>query len=267
MAEGVIINADDYAMDACVDAAILKLAADGVVTAASAMVLSPSWPEAAEPLADAPLSRGLHLDFTSPFAGDIFPQQTITGLTIRTHSGVLDRKLLRKEIGRQLSLFEIRMKALPDFVDGHQHCHLLPFVREALLDALAERYGADARRISLRNCASRRWRGLKAAIIARTGAFRLEELARERGHPMNTDFAGVYDFNEDADFEAFWADWLAGLRGDTPLVMCHVAERGDHDGNDPIRGARYLEYDWLGSAKFKELTRRLSKRPERWPRA
>ncbi|MGB7916552.1 MAG: ChbG/HpnK family deacetylase [Rhodomicrobium sp.] len=267
MAEGVIINADDYAMDGDVDAAILKLSAEGVVTSTSAMVLSPAWPEAAAPLKDAPLSRGLHLDFTSPFAGDVFPRQTITGLTMRTHSGVLDRKLLRKEIDRQLSQFETRMKAPPDFVDGHQHCHLLPFVREALLDALADRYGADARRISLRNCAPRRWRGLKAAIIARTGTFRLEDLAREREHRMNSDFAGVYDFNENADFKALWTDWLAGLEGASPLVMCHVAVRGDYDGSDPIRGARYLEYAWLASAEFRELTRRLSRRPERWPQA
>jgi chitin disaccharide deacetylase len=267
MAEGVIINADDYAMDGSVDAAILKLSAEGVVTSTSAMVLSPAWPEAAAPLKDAPLSRGLHLDFTSPFAGDVFPRQTITGLTMRTHSGVLDRKLLRKEIDRQLSQFETRMKAPPDFVDGHQHCHLLPFVREALLDALADRYGADARRINLRNCAPRRWRGLKAAIIARTGTFRLEDLAREREHQMNSDFAGVYDFNEDADFEALWTDWLTGLEGVSPLVMCHVAVRGDHDGSDPIRGARYLEYAWLASAEFRDLTRRLSRRPERWPQA
>jgi predicted glycoside hydrolase/deacetylase ChbG (UPF0249 family) len=267
MIEGVIINADDYAMDGAVDAAILKLSAEGVVTATSAMVLSPTWPEAAEPLKAASLSRGLHLDFTSPFAGDIFPRQTITGLTIRTHSGVLDRKLLRKEIDRQLSRFEAHMQALPDFVDGHQHCHLLPFIREALLDALADRYGADGRRISLRNCAPRRWRGLKAAIIARTGTFRLEDLARAREHRMNSDFAGVYDFNEDADFEALWTDWLTGLEGVSPLVMCHVAIRGDHDGSDPIRGARYLEYAWLASAEFRELTRRLSRRPERWPQA
>jgi predicted glycoside hydrolase/deacetylase ChbG (UPF0249 family) len=267
MAEGVIINADDYAMDGGVDAAILKLSAEGVVTATSVMVLSPTWPKAAEPLKDAPLSRGLHLDFTSPFAGDIFPRQTITGLTMRTHSGVLDRKLLRKEIDRQLSQFETHMQAFPDFVDGHQHCHLLPFIREALLDALADRYGADARRISLRNCAPRRWRGLKAAIIGRTGTFRLEELAREREHRMNSDFAGVYDFNEDADFEALWEGWLTGLEGVSPLVMCHVAVRGDHRGSDPIRGARYLEYAWLASAEFRELTRRLSLRPERWPQA
>ena len=267
MAEGVIINADDYAMDGGVDAAILNLSADGIVTATSAMVLSPAWPEAAGPLRDASLSRGLHLDFTSPFAGDIFPRQTITGLTMRTHSGVLDRKLLRREIDRQISMFETRMKALPDFVDGHQHCHILPFIGETLLDALADRYGADARGISLRNCAPRRWRGLKAAIIARTGSIRFENLAREREHRMNSDFAGVYDFNEDADFEALWVDWLTGLEGASPLVMCHVAERGDHGGSDPIRGARYLEYDWLRSSAFRELTQRLSRRPERWPQA
>lgn len=268
MAQSVIINADDYAMDSSVDAAILKLAADGAVTSTSAMVLSPSWPEAAERLKDAPLSRGLHLDFTSPFVGDVFPRRSITSLTIRTHSGVLDQKLLRKEIDRQISLFESRMAARPDFVDGHQHCHLLPFVREALLDALAERYGADACRVRLRDCAPKRWRGLKAAIIARTGSFRLTELARARAHPMNTDFAGVYDFNEDADFEALWTDWLDGLQGPAPLVMCHVAERGGHDGGgDPIRAARYLEYDWLASAKFRELSQRLSKEPERWPQA
>ncbi len=267
MAKGVIINADDYAMDGGVDAAILTLSAEGIVTATSAMVLSPAWPEAAEPLREAPLSRGLHLDFTSPFAGDIFPRQTITGLTMRTHSGVLNRRLLRKEIDRQLSQFDTRMKALPDFVDGHQHCHLLPFVREALLDALADRYGADARRIALRNCAPRRWRGLKAAIIARTGSFRLENLAREREHRMNSDFAGVYDFNQDADLEALWADWLTDLEGASPLVMCHVAERGDQDGSDPIRGARYLEYDWLVSPEFRGLIQRLSISPERWPQA
>ena len=49
MIEGVIINADDYAMDGGVDAAILKLSAEGVVTATSAMVLSPAWPRSWTP--------------------------------------------------------------------------------------------------------------------------------------------------------------------------------------------------------------------------
>ena len=180
MTEGVIINADDYAMDGSVDAAILELAAQGVVTATSAMVLSPTWPDGRGALGrraslPRPSSR-LH----SPFAGDVFPRQSITGLTMRAHSGRPRPKALAK--GHRPAAFAVRddMKAPPDFVDGHQHCHLLPFVREALIDALADRYGAEARRISLRICTPRRWRGLKAAMIARTGTFRLESLATER---------------------------------------------------------------------------------------
>jgi chitin disaccharide deacetylase len=264
----VIVNADDYAMDEGVDAAILDLGRRGVVTATSAMVLSPAWPEAAGRLKDAPLSRGLHLDFTSPFTGGEFARQSITGMTIRTHAGAVDKTKARREIHRQLSLFEAGMKAPPDFVDGHQHAHHLPGVAEALVAALGERYGAEAGRIGLRICVSRRWRGMKAFIIGRTGAFRLAALAAGPGHATNTDFAGVYDFNEDAKLDALWEGWLSSVEGGAPLVMCHVAERGDHDGGDPIRGARYREYDWLRSEAFTKLfSQRFSKTPGRWPQA
>ncbi|MFZ1108318.1 MAG: ChbG/HpnK family deacetylase [Rhodomicrobium sp.] len=267
MTEPVIVNADDYAMDEGVDAAILDLGERGVVTATSAMVLSPNWPEAAGALKDAPLSRGLHIDFTSPFAGETFPRQSITGMTIRSHAGALDRKHVKRAIERQLSLFEAHMKAAPDFVDGHQHAHQLPGVAESLVEVLSERYGGDAGRVGLRICVSRRWRGVKASIIGRTGAFRLAELAATPGHTTNSDFAGVYDFNEDADLGVLWRNWLTGLEGGAPLLMCHVAARGDHDGSDPIRGARYREYDWLAGEAFAALTQQLSKTPAHWPRA
>ncbi len=263
--QDVIINADDYAMDEGVDAAILELAAQGVVTATSAMALSPAWPNAARALCDAPLSRGLHLDFTSPFSGAIIPRQSITGMTIRSHVGALDGKLLRQAIDRQLERYESAMKAPPDFVDGHQHAHHLPGVAEALVAVLSERYGDEAGRIGLRICISRKWRGLKASIIARTGAFRLERLAAQPRHSMNTDFAGVYDFNEDADLGVLWANWLDGLEGGAALVMCHVAKAGDYDKSDPIRAARYREYNWLRGPEFQGLTQRLSKAPAHWP--
>jgi chitin disaccharide deacetylase len=268
MTGAVIVNADDYAMDDRVDAAILDLGERGVVTATSAMTLSPTWPEAAERLKDAPLSCGLHLDFTSPFTGGEFARQSITGMTIRTHAGALNKRKTKREIHRQFALFEARMKEPPSFVDGHQHAHHLPGVAEALVAALNERYGAEAGRVGLRICVSRRWRGVKASIIGRTGAFRLAALAAGPGHATNTDFAGVYDFNEDAKLDALWESWLSGVEGGAPLVMCHVAERGDHDGSDAIRGARYREYDWLRSEAFAALfSQRLSKRPAHWPRA
>lgn len=265
----VIVNADDYAMDAGVDAAILRLAQTGAVTATSAMVCPARWGEATRALRDAPaLSVGLHFDLTSPFVEGEFPAQKLPRLMAAAHARLLDRAALRREVDRQLSLFEKGMGRAPDFADGHQHVHHLPVIREALLEALADRYGSSAKRIGLRSCAARRWRGGKAAIIGRTGAHRFARLGAERGHKLNSDFAGVYNFAADANLPALWQSWTGDLQGALPLIMCHVAS-GDHgsaDG-DPIRQARLREYAWLASEGFRSLCQQHAIQPVRWPQA
>jgi predicted glycoside hydrolase/deacetylase ChbG (UPF0249 family) len=266
----VIINADDYAMDADVDAAILHLAGLGAVTATSAMVLSPRWPEAARVARDGPpLSLGLHLDLTSPFVDGEFPAQSLSALILRAHAGLLDRAKLRRLVDRQVSLFETALGAAPAFVDGHQHVHHLPVVRGVLLEALDDHYGSASARIGLRICEAKRWRGVKAAIVAATGARGLSRLAARGGHPVNGDFAGVYDFAPDADLPALWEGWAASLTGSLPLIMCHVAVRGEDagGGGDPIRPARLREFDWLASEEFRSFRLRHALAPVRWPPA
>jgi predicted glycoside hydrolase/deacetylase ChbG (UPF0249 family) len=266
--QNVIINADDYAMDAGVDAGILRLAEAGAVTAASAMALSPHWPEAARAARDAPLSLGLHFDLTSPFVEGEIPAQALPVLILRAEARLLDRGKLKREAARQLSLFDAACAAPPAFVDGHQHVHHLPGVREALLDALDDLYGSAARGIGLRICAPWRWRGLKAAIVAATGARSLARLAAARGNPVNSDFVGVYDFNPGARLGVLWEGWMAGLRGPLPLIMCHVAAPGlDGGEGDPIRLARLREFEWLASGQFQSLLRQAELAPARWPQA
>jgi predicted glycoside hydrolase/deacetylase ChbG (UPF0249 family) len=265
----VIVNADDYAMDAGVDAAILKLAETGAVTATSVMVCPARWPEAARALGDAPpLSIGLHLDLTSPFVDGEFPAQKLPRLMAAAQARLLHGVAVRREVDRQLSLFEKGMGRAPDFADGHQHIHHFPVIREVLLEALEDRYGKGANRIGLRICAARRWRGVKAAVIGRTGAHRFARLAAERGHKRNSDFAGVYDFAADANLPALWQSWVARLQGELPLIMCHVAsgEAGSAEG-DPIRQARLREYAWLASEGFRSLCRQHAIQPVRWPQA
>jgi predicted glycoside hydrolase/deacetylase ChbG (UPF0249 family) len=262
----LILNADDYAMDGAVDAAILDLAGRGVVTAASAMVLSPSWPEAGRRLLDAPLSRGLHLDFTSPFVAASPLPAALPWLMAAAFAGRLDGPALRRGIDRQLDLFESVAGRPPDFIDGHQHVHQLPLIREALISALGARYGAAARRIGLRICLPRRWRGLKAWIIGAAGARALARLAAAAGHPANTDFAGVYGFSPSADLARLWRGWLTGLAGVHPVVMCHVAhEDASSAAPDPIRRARVVEYRWLGSGAFTDLCAEKGVSPRPWP--
>ena len=267
--KNVIINADDYAMDTGVDAAILSLAAQDRVTATSAMVLTPRWPDAARALAGAsPLSVGLHFDLTSQFSDSGFTEAGLSALILRAQARLLKREALRREAERQLSLFEGALGAPPAFVDGHQHVHQLPGVREALLDALWDRYGGAARHIGVRIAAPRRWRGLKAWIIGAAGGRGLAALARARGHPVNSDFAGVYDFGPGTDLPALWESWAAGLRGPLPLVMCHVAAPGaENDGEDPIRAARLREFEWLASGQFQSCLKQASLTAVHWPRA
>ena len=267
--QNVIINADDYAMDAGVDAGILQLAAKGAISAASAMVLPARWPEAARASRDAPpLSWGLHFDLTSPFVEGDFAGQKLSSLMARAEAGLLNRARLRREAGRQLSLFEAGRGTPPDFVDGHQHVHQLPAIREVLLETLDGRYGRAKERIGLRICAPRRWRGVKAAIIGCTGANRLAALATKYGHPVNSDFAGVYNFASDANLAAHWRAWAGSLRGPLPLIMCHVAVRSADSGcGDPIRQARLREFDWLASEEFSLLRQRFAIAPVHWPPA
>ena len=247
----VILNADDYAMDDGVDAAILALAERGTVTATSAMVLSPSWRDAGRRLLDVRVDRGLHLDLTSPFAATTTALPRLMGAAFLRR---LDRRAMRHAIERQLDAFEAVAKAPPDFIDGHQHVHQLPVVRDVLMIALKAKYGASASRIGIRLCLARRWRGLKAAIITTTGAGALSRLIQKTGHLANTDFAGVYDFSPRADLAALWRRWLTGVLGERPLIMCHVAAKEGPDSPfDRIRNARISEWRWLCSQAFRDL--------------
>jgi predicted glycoside hydrolase/deacetylase ChbG (UPF0249 family) len=241
-------------MDEGVDAAVLALAAQGTLTAASAMVLAPAWPEAGRRLADVEISRGLHLDFTSPFVSAPAAPRALPALMGAAFLRRLDSRALEHAIGEQLERYDGVMKAPPDFVDGHQHVHQLPVLRDALARALHARYGPRAAGIALRLCLARQWRGLKAAIIAGTGAGALAKLAASGRHPANTDFAGVYGFSPGADLARLWRGWLSGLVGEAPLIMCHVATNAAAGGApDPIRAARLAEWRWLGSSAFRDL--------------
>jgi chitin disaccharide deacetylase len=265
--KSVIVNADDYAMDDGVDAAILALARQGVVTATSAMVLSPSWPAAARRLADARMDCGLHLDFTSPFAREqeATLARPLPQLIAAAYAGRLERHALRGAIGRQLDRFDAAVQAPPAFVDGHQHVHQLPGIREALLAALRDRYGQAASAIGLRLCLTRRWRGLKAAIIAGMGGRALGRMIAAAGHSKNSDFAGVYGFSPAADLAALWRRWLTDVAGERPLIMCHVAmDSAARWPADEIRAARLNEWKWLGSTAFQDLCAELGVRRAGW---
>jgi hypothetical protein len=254
----IILCADDYAMTEGISRAIGELAAAKRLSATSVMVTSPHWPAAAARLQvhRGHLGVGLHLNLTlgKPLGAmpRLAPSGTFPGargLALRAFCGLLDAGEVRAEIERQLEIFETALRAAPDHVDGHQHMHVLPVVRSALMDALQWRY--PLRPPLVRNPSDR-----LAAITARrlavpkalaVGALSagLAGSARRHGLPTNDSFAGFSEFDESVPYtEELNRAWMQP--GSRHLVMCHPGHPDDELGRlDPVVGRRRMEYDAL----------------------
>ena len=259
---------DDFGLHAGINAAVFELLGRGRVQAVSCMVGGPAWAAG-----HAELRRqrdqahradcGLHLDFTEVplHAGS---RHGLRGFIARSLARSLDTEALRAELRAQLDAFEDAMGRPPDYVDGHQHVHQLPGVREALVGELQARY---ADRLPWVRCtrAPRRLalppgEGLSSApkprIIEALGSAGLQRLAAAAGLRMNARLLGVYDFRGGAArYRALLGAWLAAA-GPEDLLMCHPARPGaadPHAAADPIGPAREAEFAVLADPALDEL--------------
>ena len=139
--------ADDYAIAPGVSAAIRELIARGRLNAISVMVVTPSFAAEAAPLAAVAAERraaiGLHVTLTGRFrpltAFRPAPEGTfppLRELARRAFLGRLDARALAAEVEAQLAAFAAAFGRAPDFVDAHQHVHLFPQIRDAVLDSV-----------------------------------------------------------------------------------------------------------------------------------
>ncbi len=282
MHDTIAICADDYGLSHGVSAGILEALAAGRLSAVSAMTNMPRWPAMGRELArrgvDADL--GLHLNLTlgrplTPMpnfapSGE-FPR---IGVILRPAlSGKLPLGEIRAEIDRQLDRFEAVMERAPDFVDGHQHVHVLPGIRTALLEALEARGLVE--RVWLRDCGDAAHRILlrggevKKALTVRGLASGFGRAARIRGFRLNEGFAGFSDFNPGRDYAAQFARFLRA-RGRDHLIMCHPGHVDEElRALDPVTTTRAQELAFLMSPRFSDMlaergvrVARVGERPE-----
>ena len=113
---------------------------------------------------------------------------------------------------RTLDAFEDVWGTPPDHIDGHQHVHVLPGVREAVVEELLRRYPLG--RVWVRDCresvarsVARRVALPKALLIGALGA-RLRRLLRASGLPANDGFAGLHDFSGRVPFRRLMQAFL-----------------------------------------------------------
>ncbi|MBL8467660.1 ChbG/HpnK family deacetylase [Methyloversatilis discipulorum] len=234
----VYLTADDYGYNAAVDDAILTLMAAGRLSGAGCMTRAPGWPTAASRIVAAG-GFGLHLDFTE-FSPPRRPLWPLIGAALARR---LDATALRDEIATQCALFEEATGRAPAYVDGHQHVHQLPQIREALVEVLVARY--TGRLPWLRISGARIGDGAKPLFIAALGAAALERLAFAARIRTTPRLLGAYGFDGDANgYRQRLSGWL-GNAADGDAVMVHPATQALP--GDPIGAARVHEYGVLAS--------------------
>lgn len=269
---------DDFGLHAGVNAAVLDLLALGRISAVSCLVDGATWSQDASALKTAAYAIGahgerqadvgLHLNLTEcldPVAQAACPSRPLGALIQAAYLRRLDPACLRREVSRQWDRFVEMWGAEPDFIDGHQHVHQLPQVREALAAVLADKLTAGARPW-VRRCRAPGWRAcleprfwgdaVKAEVIGALGSAALSRRMQRLGVPTSAHLLGVYPF--DADESAYlqrWRGWLnqSAPRGD--VIMCHPAKPGvSVDGvPDVIGPSREMEYRVLTGAAWGAL--------------
>lgn len=241
---------DDFGLHAGVNQAVFALARLGRVQATSAMAGAPAWAEGAAELRTLDARQvevGLHLDLTEhPLH---LPRQPLGRLIARAYLRQLDAAALRAEIRAQFDAFEQHLDRPPAYVDGHQHVHQLPVVRDLLVQEVARRYPAGTLWLRATHAGLRA--DPKAQVIAGLGARALSHLAQRQGLRQNARLLGVYDFTGGTErYCARLARWLHAAR-DGDLLMCHPALPAP--GPDAIARARQDEFAVLSAPGFDAL--------------
>lgn len=259
--------ADDFGISSSVNIAIRDLVVRGRLNATSVLVVAPSFHRSEAIALDAlnsvapRVAIGLHVALTAPFrpsSGNFTPVRGGAFLSLPAtccHAALrrFEREALVTEITSQMQTFVTTFGRTPDFVDGHQHVHLLPQIGEALLHVVKE----IAPNAWVRQCRralpfGARFADRKALLLdIFSSSFRRQAAAL--GLRTNPAFAGAYDFNDDANFAALFAGFLDGLP-DGGVVMCHP---GFVDTElrrlDPLTTLREKEYVFLAGDSFPAL--------------
>ena len=250
MASPLTLCADDFGLSEAINQAILDLAARGGLNATTLMVDGPEAASGVAALAGlGQVSRGLHVTVSGeppPLRSALAPAGRlphVDALTARAFAGRLPLAAIEAEIERQYDRFEALAGRPPDFVDGHQHVHVLPHIRGLFLRIARRRApGAWIRTCEDRLAAIRRrgvyrWKAARSAFLSRG----LSAQAARLGLGTNQGFAGLYDFRARRDYGRLFARWLAAP-GPAHLVICHPAAP---DPADELGEARAREYAFL----------------------
>jgi len=241
----VVLCADDFGLSPGVSRGILELLEQGRLSATGCMVNYPEFRDEAQalkPFIDR-ADLGLHFSLTD--------SRPISSVALECHLRPPALSAMLDEVERQLEKYLNAMGVVPDYIDGHQHVHVLPVVRDAVID-VAQRIGAYVRipRDPIGLAMWRRPAPYESIYLSRASRA-LAKLAQDTGVVTNRGFRGVRTFHEKVPYGDLFRRMIAGA-GDGCLVMCHP---GHSDallaGRDPVRDERVGEWGYLSGPDFR----------------
>jgi predicted glycoside hydrolase/deacetylase ChbG (UPF0249 family) len=240
----IVLCADDYGLSPAVSRGIRELLDCGRLSATSCMVVFPEFAQ------DGPVLRsyldradiGLHFTLTA--------DRPLSSVLVSGWLRRLNPKHIRSELARQVNTFMSVVGSPPAYIDGHQHVHLLPIVREAVIEC-AQRVGAYVRltREPVGYEMLQRPAWVDSAYLS-CAAHPLERLANIHGVRTNCGFRGVRSFKEKTSFSDLFRSMISGALNGT-IVMCHPGHVDEAlRSRDPIRHQREEEFTYLASDTF-----------------
>ncbi|MDI1352730.1 MAG: ChbG/HpnK family deacetylase, partial [bacterium] len=204
--------ADDFGLNPGVSSAIIKLLIMRRLSAVSCMVNMSDFNIQAQELLqlEIPFLKGLHFNLTEGhfLAAPDKPCYHLNKLLIQTHLGLINTSLIAQEFSAQLNHFIDVMGALPDFIDGHQHVHQFPKIRQVVLEIYEQRLRQHKTLIrSTYPAITLPMFQFKGRILELTGGKKLSAYLQKNQIPHNVVFSGVYDFRQ-ANYRNLFRQWL-----------------------------------------------------------
>jgi predicted glycoside hydrolase/deacetylase ChbG (UPF0249 family) len=256
----ITLCADDYGQNESISQAIIALLKKNRLSATSCMTTSSNWPSHAKWLMPFATQAdiGLHFNLTEgkPLSEKLAQSHgflPLSQLLVKAYWRMLNAHALEAELHAQLDAFQIALGRMPDFIDGHQHIHQLPVIRDVLLKVYEERLRptkcyvrcVDDPKVYVR-LYNRNY--FKRLMIQLLGASIFKKNIIKRDIPHNSSFAGIYQFADSKNYSRIFPRFLSEIR-DGGIIMCHPGLLSQ-DETDGIAKARYHEFLYLENHKF-----------------
>ncbi|WP_247997887.1 ChbG/HpnK family deacetylase [Brucella tritici] len=239
--------ADDFGLGRRHDRVILSLLETGRLDGTSVMIGNAMKPEDVYRLRELRAGGaqvGLHLNLTEAVPGG-GPVWRLSQLL----KPILDAQFLEQiktSLTRQVDAFVVLFGSLPDYYDGHRHCHCFPAIAP-LVTRLP--YGDNAWvRMPLPATWAGRWLNFRAGgakvLVIMTLAARARTIFAKAELETNRDFSGFLHLNDPSSVRRWLPQLLAEMTPDC-LIMLHPG-----DDTDPMQCAGHATFSRVIEAQI-----------------